>query len=333
LVSIGFIYPEDQRQAVQEWLQTRTGDTRRIFNVDPRLANVIFSVPVLLCSLAVVLYAVTSAVVDPRLRVNFDAFYIDTNRTPLLLLVLGLSCVQIILHESGHMLAAARHGIKSRYGIGTRLWTIVAESDLTGILTLPKAKRYFPMLAGLMVDIVCGSIATIFIKILLQHGASGFAIQVAQALVLETVISIIWQFNIFIKTDIYYVICNYLGHPDLDRDARIYLFDVLYSVTFGRFGRKNTANIDSVLVLRLFSTIWLLGRIMSLFVLFGVFIPTMTKYIASAAELFRGPPASIWQACDTLIYVSMTLTMMSIGMYMWLKQKHINSLEKGQASE
>jgi putative peptide zinc metalloprotease protein len=333
LTSIGFIYPEDQRSAAQEWLRTRTGDTRRTFDVDPRLAKAIFSTPVLLCCLGVILYAVISAAIDPNLRVNFNAFYIETNRTLLLLLVLSLSCVQIVLHESGHMLAAARHGVKSRYGIGTRLWTIVAESDLTGILALPKVQRYFPMLAGLLVDIVCGSIATILIKIMLQRGASPFAIQVAQALVLETVISIIWQFNIFIKTDIYYVICNYLSHPDLDRDARIYLFDVLHRITFGRFGRKATMNIDNVLVLRLFSAIWLLGRIMSLFVLFFVFIPTMGKYIMSAAELFSGPPASVWQACDTILYVSITMTMMSIGMYMWLKQKHINSTEKGEVSE
>lgn len=333
LTSIGFIYPEDQRAAAQEWLRTRPNDTRRTFDVDPRLAQAIFSVPVLLCCSAIILYAVSSAVVDPDLRVNFNAFYIDTNRTLLLLLVLGLSCIQIVLHESGHMLAAARHGIKSKYGVGTRLWTIVAESDLTGILTLPRAQRYFPMLAGLLVDIVCGSIATILVKILLQHGASAFVIQVAQAVVLETVISIIWQLNVFVKTDIYYVICNYLGHPDLDRDARIYLRDILYRVTFCQLGRRATTTPGNVSVLRLFSSIWLFGRILSVFTLLFVFIPTMWKYIASAAELFRGPPASIWQACDTVIYVSLTLMMMGTGMYMWLRQKHLNSQRQGQVSE
>ena len=110
------------------------------------------------------------------------------------------------------MLAAARHGIKSKYGLGNRLWNIVAESDITGILTLPKSKRYFPMVAGVLVDIFSISVTTILIQNLLQHNARPFVIQVCQAVVLENVIAIAWQFNIFVKTDVYYIICNYLSY-------------------------------------------------------------------------------------------------------------------------
>ena len=73
---------------------------------------------------------------------------------------MSLSLLQVVLHETAHMLAAARHGIKPKYGIGNRLWTIVAEPDLTGILTLPKSQRYFPMLAGLLKGRVIPSSAT-----------------------------------------------------------------------------------------------------------------------------------------------------------------------------
>jgi hypothetical protein len=225
------------------------------------------------------------------------------------------------MHELGHMLAAARQGIKSKYGFGNRLWDIVAESDLTGILTLPKSQRYLPMLAGLLVDILCTSLLTILLDILLRNGAGPFPIQVVQVLVVEIVLGMAWQFNIFVKTDIYFVLCNYFSYPDLDRDARIYLRDVLFRVSLGRFGRKAPASISSqLIVLRVFSLIWLFGRLLALSVLFGVFMPTIWQYIESAIEMAKGPPTSAWMALDTILYVAIVLTIFGTGMYMWLKQ-------------
>jgi hypothetical protein len=226
------------------------------------------------------------------------------------------------MHELGHMLAAARQGIKSKYGIGNRLWNIVAESDLTGILTLPKSQRYLPMLAGLLVDILSVSLLTILLRTLLQHDAGAFTIQVVQVLVLETVIAMAWQFNVFVKTDIYFVLCNYFSHPDLDRDARVYLRHVLYRATFGCFGREAPAGIFTNLnVLRVFSLVWVFGRVLSLLILFGVFLPTMWQYLESAVKMLNGPPASVWMACDTILYVAIVLTMLGAGMYMWLKHR------------
>src|SRR4051812_43529925 len=233
LTEIGFIYPESEQQSVQERLQVSARDSRRSFNVDPRIARAIFSLPVLACYLAVVAFAGVNAIQNPELRLNPSAFYIETNKTLLLATVVALSVMQTVMHELGHMLAAARRGIKSKYGIGNRLWNIVAESDLTGILTLPKSQRYLPMLAGLLVDILSVSLLTILLRTLLQHDAGAFTIQVVQVLVLETVIAMAWQFNVFVKTDIYFVLCNYFSHPDLDRDARVYLRHVLYRATLG----------------------------------------------------------------------------------------------------
>jgi hypothetical protein len=56
-------------------------------------------------------------------------------------------------------------------------------------------------------------------------------------------------------------------------------------------------------------------------VLFGVFLPTMWQYISAASKLLSGPPASVWMACDTILYITMTLTMLGAGMYMWLKNR------------
>lgn len=322
LTSIGFVHPKVQLAGVRDQPQPSSRDTKRVFSVNPRIASTILSWPVFVLCTCIITYAIFAAISNHALRLNFNAFYTETNRTPLLLIVMALAFIQVAMHETGHMLAAARHGIKSKYGIGNRLWTIVAESDLTGLLSLPKSKRYFPMLAGLFVDVLCASLLTILLAALLRYGASGFSIQVVQALVLEIVIGMIWQFNIFVKTDIYFVLCNYFSHPDLDLEARAYLRDLLYRISFGLLGSKSSRSVfRDLVVLRVFASIWLFGRIFSLLILFTVFIPTMVKYIESAVQMLRGPPTSFWIGCDTLVYVCVILTMLVGGMYMWLRPR------------
>ena len=325
LTSIGFIYPGAERTKVQEHLDAVARDSRRTFNVSPRIAQAIFSAPMMTAYSAMVAYAVVSAILDPRLRIDFNAFYIERYRTPFLLFVLSLALVHVAFHELSHMLAAARHGIKSKYGLSNRLWMIVAESDLTGILTLPRSQRYFPMLAGLMADMLWASLLTILVKILLTVGAGSFAVQLVQALVLDIIISMRWQFNIFIKTDIYFVVCNYFRHPDLDGDARRYLGDLLHCVTLGHYGTAASGGFRSLMAVRVFSAIWILGRIMSALVLFGVFLPTMARYVISAVQLLMGPPVSIWIVVDTLTYVAIMLSMIGAGMYVWIKQRNASS--------
>jgi putative peptide zinc metalloprotease protein len=324
LMAIGFAHHVGHPSSLQPPAHIASRESRRIFNVDPRFARAVFAWPMLCCFFAIAAYALGCAIVDPRLRVNSNAFYTYTNRTPLLLLILALSFVQVSLHESGHMLAAARHGIRSRYGIGNRLWVVVAESDLTGILALPKAQRYFPMLAGLLVDLLCAALLTLMLRVLLRIGAGGFTIQLVQAVILQIFIGVTWQFNIFVKTDIYFVLCNYFSYPDLDRDARHYLRGLLYRATRGLLGDPPAvAQPRGLHGLRVFAAIWLFGRIGSLVILFGVFLPTMAQYIQSALYLLRGPPAAFWMACDTIAYVAIMLMMLSAGMYLWLTQKQV----------
>jgi putative peptide zinc metalloprotease protein len=324
LMAIGFVYPIGHQPSRQPAAHIASRDSRRIFNVDARVARAVFAWPMLCCYFAIMAYGLGCAIVDPRLRINPNSFYADTNRTPLLLLILILSFVEVCLHETGHMLAAARHGIRSRYGISNRLWMVVAESDLTGILALPKAQRYFPMLAGLLVDLLSAAMLTLMLQALFRVGAGGFTIQLVQAVILQIFIGVTWQFNIFVKTDIYFVLCNYFSYPDLDRDARHYLRGLLYRATRGRLGEPLAgAQPRGLHGLRVFAAIWLFGRIGSLVILFGVFLPTMAQYIQSALHLLSGPPAAFWMACDTIAYVAITLTMLSAGMYLWLTQKQV----------
>jgi hypothetical protein len=318
LHGLGLAYPEgDGPRATGA-----TPRSRRTVTIGPGVARALTSGPVMVCGLALVVFALIRMAVDPRLRVDLNAFYFDSNRTALFLLVTAFSLLLAAVHEFGHVVAAARHGVASGLGIGTRMWTIVAEADITGVLSLPKARRYIPMLAGMIVDILCIAVLTVILDILLHRDAGGFAIQFVRALILSNVLGLVWQTNIFMKTDLYYLICTVFNHPDLDADARRFLGDLSHRLTRGRFGRRAEADRrvarSAVIV---FSAIWLLGRALAITTLLSVGLPTLWRYTASVVTMWNQPTTAPWDVYDTAIYVCLTMTLLAAGMYMWLKQR------------
>jgi hypothetical protein len=319
LESIGFIYPEAERGQFDEALRTASSGGQREFKVDARIARLFFSHFAVVLYSCVLGYAGALQVAEPALRINWSSFYTETNKTAFVLVVLALSLVTVALHEIGHMLAIARYGIKSRYGISNRLWVIVAESDLTGTMALPKSKRYLPLFAGMLVDLLIISTLTISLHFMFALDFAPFAVQVVQAIILQIVLSIVWQFNVFVKTDVYYVLSNYFTYPDLDRDARIYLANMLYSISRGRLGRASGGELfKNKTVLRLFTAVWLFGRVASLLIYFGIFLPTIWQYIVSGLDALQRPGISPWVAYDTLAFALISLSFSGIGMYMWL---------------
>ncbi len=322
LREIGFIYPVEEAHRHAERLAGLDEDKRILFQADPRIARAVFSLPVLACYLAVVGYAGYLAVFDPALRIDWDAFFIERDLALTLVLLLLMSSLAVGLHEIGHMLAAARHGISSRLGIGNRLWNIVAEADLSGIWALPKRQRYLPLLAGMMVDILLIALVTLTIAALRHEGETGFAVRLLQALALQIMVTIVWQFNLFLRTDVYYVLSNHLSYPNLDADARTYLRDCLYRVSRGRLGTRAVGpTYKSVRVLRLFSVLWVVGRIGAVTVLLLVFLPTLAKYAAKSYEAYRDPAASMYTVYDLGAFVLLSAIIFVGGVYMWLRRR------------
>lgn len=324
LREIGFVYPDSEGGQYVKAISATAGSDRRIrFAIPQPIARTIFSPASLAIYLAILSLAVYSAIADPRLRLNFSAFYLESHLTLTLVLLLVLYGITASMHELGHILAAARLGVQSRLGMGNRMWSLVAEADLSGILALPKAQRYLPLLGGMIVDLLSVSLITLLIGWLLARGHTGFEIQLMQAWILQILISMSWQFNVFMKTDIYYVLCNYFGHPDLDREARIYLRDRMHALTFGAIGEKASGGFDRAHlgVLRAFATIWLVGRIASLAFLFLILIPTLARYFVRARDAFADPAGSRAFAYDAAAFAAISALLFMIGMTLWLRRR------------
>ncbi len=322
LLDIEFIFRPGEEIRYYEKIKETGQDKRWTFKARPQLAKAFFSLPALGIYLAIIGYAIWSAIQMPQLRFNPSALYFPKNVTIALVSLLILQFFTVVLHEFGHMLAAARHGIDSKVGLGTRLWIIVVETDLSGLFALPKNQRYLPMWAGMLVDVLTIALLTLFIKFLFAQEADGFFIQLMQALILQVLFTIVWQFNIFIRTDVYFVLCNYFSYPNLDSEARVYVKNMLNRLSFGLFGQAgDIANHPRLHILKLFSVIWLLGRVFALSILFFVIFPTVFKYGLDMYQALTDASFSTYSKLDISLFCIISTSILGCGLYFWAKEK------------
>ncbi len=296
------------------------------------LARRLFSWPCAVAYLAIVACAVASIIAMPSILPQRHVLLFTHDRTLSVLALLAMCVPVVILHELGHMLAAARRGIASRLGFGNRLWTIVVEVDLTGLLALPRSWRYVPLLAGLAADVFSVSVMFIMLAALVHEHASGYLVQLIQALVLQTVLIMLWQTNVFLRTDLYFVLCTWLGFPDLDRDARRYLGALwratpalAWAPTPGALRDRlamAAASCDSPRHLRtvqFFALIWVAGRIVSITILVTLLLPTMAGYVAETYRAVRHATAQSIPT-DSLCFSVLFLGLMISGLASWIYQ-------------
>ena len=322
LIDIGFVSTAQMQQVQEQRQVAASADRRWKFSMRPALARQFVSAPAVAIYGAVIAYAAVLIYRQPRLGINLGAFYLEQHLTLTLVALLVLQGMTTALHELGHMVATASRGVESRLGMGTRLWNLVAEADISGIFSLPKQQRYLPLFAGMLVDLFCIAVIVISINYLAGTHSLPLLVQILQALILQILITISWQFNMFLRTDVYYAFCIYSGYPDLDGDARLYISEKLHRLTFGLFGKPaGTAAFHNRRILRAFAAIWLVGRIASLVFLFAVILPTLGKYIQDAYQSLTGHGAGKYAAWDIAVFVLVSLAISGTGMYVWLANK------------
>lgn len=142
----------------------------------------------------------------------------------LTVLVLALFLGQlplILLHESAHALAGRRLGLPSTLSVGTRLYFVVFQTTLDGLVAMPRRARYLPMLAGMLTDLGVLAVLTLLAAGLRREdgsfpGVAAFALTLAYV----TMLRLVWQFWFFLETDLYYLIVTVLGCVNLQATAK-----------------------------------------------------------------------------------------------------------------
>jgi hypothetical protein len=154
----------------------------------------------------------------------------------------GLDYATMAVHELAHLAAARSVGVPARFGLGVRLLGIVVHTDLRGIWAVAPRQRRRVYLAGLAADAVVVSTAV------LVAAAVGPPVRGALvALVLVRIIGMLWQCQIYTRTDMYCVMTDLVGARNLHEDASVYAIAQLRRVAdrvSDRVGRQPSTRVD-----------------------------------------------------------------------------------------
>ncbi len=291
-------------------------------NFSRSLAQRLFSRRVIAGSLAIVMLAFMAAARNPSLIPRPRDLYFPDRRALTWAILIGASYVTIFIHEFGHLVAARALGINSRIGISHRLWYLVAETDLTGLWSVPKRQRYLPMLAGVLIDAVSGSLL-----VLLLFAASRqwltlppLALRLARAMAFSYMMRILWQFFLFVRTDFYYVIASLFNCRNLLKDTQGFLRNQLARMLpFIRSVDQSAIPASERRVIRAYSVVWLAGRVFAFILLFAVTIPLAILYIGNLAKTFRsGFRSDPSDFLDALVVAAYFVIPTALGLTLWM---------------
>ena len=185
-----------------------------------RLGRALFSPAGAVMALALLVAAVVEMLRVPGLAPRYN--YIFFSRSMVLNgMVIAFGQIPLVLlHESAHALAGRRLGLRSHLSIGRRLYYVVFLTSLNGLVTVERRKRYLPMLAGMITDVLVVSVLTLVADLTREHGALTAVGKMLLALAYFTLIRLAWQLLFYLETDLYYIAVTVLGCIDLQRAAR-----------------------------------------------------------------------------------------------------------------
>ncbi|GLZ79154.1 hypothetical protein Afil01_39610 [Actinorhabdospora filicis] len=179
------------------------------------LARVLFSKPAFAVYGLLIAGAVAATVMDPTLAPSYrNSFFHPSLLVVSLTLFIG-QFPFLILHEGAHALSGRRLGLNSSLRFSRRLYFIVLETAMDGLVSVPRAKRFLPILAGAITDLVVTAVLT-----LTAAATTGIVRGICLAFALTTLMRLLWQCYFFLRTDLYYLVVTVLGCTNLHAVSR-----------------------------------------------------------------------------------------------------------------
>ncbi|MEM8530891.1 MAG: hypothetical protein AAGF95_08610 [Chloroflexota bacterium] len=292
-------------------------------NFPESLARTLFSTYTLV--LCCIIFGITGIAIalEPSIVPGWQSLVFTEHITLMNLTLMLIGFVGVALHEMAHLIATRSFGISSRFGIGHRMWVIVAETDMTGVWILPRNKRYIPFLAGPLLDLTITSL----LLMLLFAVQSGWlvlpetAILIIRAIIFGYLLGLLWQCYFFLRTDFYYVIANYFGCKNLMEDAT----DLLKNYSAKIAPWVSTTDQSHIPrhernVIGVYAWVWLIGRIVALSVFVLVVIPLLYTYaIIIGQTLLAGYQTDPYGFLDVVVIGTIVLSWQGFGIFLWIR--------------
>lgn len=176
----------------------------------------LFVLTILGSALFSLFFMVLSSLTNPKLVPDTSDFFWSSRQSLNLLSSLVFSSVSLIIHEFFHYLFAKIYGLKASFSLSNRLFFLVAETKLRSIFSLKRWRRIAIFTSGSAIELII--MALVFI-IKIRGGFPDLQLKLLNQFLLIEIVSILWQFLFFMKTDFYYVIGEIAGNYNLQEEA------------------------------------------------------------------------------------------------------------------
>ncbi|MGZ4161426.1 MAG: hypothetical protein ACXVNF_11635, partial [Neobacillus sp.] len=247
----------------------------------------------------------------PRYKDLF-IFHLMVLNIPAWMLLTG---ILVLVHEFGHVLAIRAQNLLTKLEVGHRMFLVVLETDMSSVWKLPSKDRNVLYLAGLCFDTMILFLA--LISQLIFSNGPGIFLSIMHLVVLDTFIRMVYQFGIYMKTDLYFVFENVSGCYNLMENAQQ---SIRKRLPFQRSPSKTAVEFagerNSVF---LYSIFYLLGMVLTVTLYVVFYIPQLFYSIKKVLPNFGKAPASLafWDAALFMLQIALGLFLL---LYSWRKK-------------
>jgi putative peptide zinc metalloprotease protein len=274
LISKGFVKSIDGKRIPQQEKEFKGWFT----GIKPSHVSWFFSKPTLIIYGIMILFAMFIMVLNPQYVPKYQDIFFHDWLTVVVVVSFLISWLLVFKHEMFHLFAAKSVGVDARISLGNRLHNIVVQTDITNVWSIERKKRYVVYLAGILSDILMISILIYYLWLSDMHILSyaGFNYRLAKMIILVEVFGIIFQFQFFMRTDIYYVIATKYRCKNLMQDARNLLKNKIHRI-FPRYGTsvdQNDIPAYEMKCIRMYAVLFFFGTSVVLLTIFVFVIPT-----------------------------------------------------------
>jgi putative peptide zinc metalloprotease protein len=257
----------------------------------------------------------------PSYLPGYQDVFLSKSLSVSLLFTTAITWALLFLHEFAHLLAARTLGVICRIGTGHRMIFPVAETDMTGIVLIPHARRYRAYMAGMLWDIVFFSL-TIELQWLLERHAISLStgtVDVIRMVSFNLLNLLIFQFMFFMKTDIYYVVTTFIRCENLLEHTLLYLKSKFRKLSSHEQEEWEAVSGREKQLIRWYSGFYLLGSVLIAAWFASVLAPLMAIFISRWFEAVTEGPLISWHSLDCLSLLSVLLLPLGIWIRSWIR--------------
>lgn len=282
---------------------------RWIAGVSPQAAGRLFGPVGWTCYGLAALSAIAVLVVRPDLRPGFEDIWFLGDPVLSVLVFIPVVLALAAGHEAWHWLAGRAVGVPAVFRVSRRGITVVFETDLTQLVTVPRRRRYGPFLAGMAFDslVLAGALG---LRMLYRADLLGLPPVVDRLLgvvVLTQVVGLVWQWAaVFMRSDGYAVLANALRCHNLYRATWLTAKDRLWRLPPGEAAELAGISLHDRRVARWFALVYVIGMaaVGWLALSFGLpFLIAMVVWVLNNLASLAIASVEFWESVAVLVLV------------------------------